>query len=588
MSQTLSVPMSAPAATPRTTRRHASMPLPVAVAAVVLLVAHMPLLWRHMHVLDLKPHYEFYPLVFLGAAVLAWPAWRLVRAGHRPGPVEWKIGLGLLGLNWLILMSAIAVDSPWLGMISFWELVATVALLAGGWQVLRATVPALIFLLLIIPPPFNLDGKLVLSLQTVTSRVSSRVLDRLGTMHYLDGNTFEVGAKKYFVDKACSGINSLFSTIAVTLFCVLYFGASWLRTVLLFLAAVFWVVVANVTRVTSIVWLDNAFGIDLSKDKFEWAKDFSLDLGFTVISVPGPHALLGFALFGVVLAMMYSTNRFLMFIGTAVRWGDAAPRSADEPSVPTDAPAPRSVGWGIVLPALAAYGLLVVFQAGEMQLGAAVTESSLVKSYNAWTEGDLPEQIGSWARQKDGSTFDSRDRDNPFGAHSRTWQYRNKAGQVAIISFDYPFPEWHDLRMCYDSIGWGRVNSERLEVPVGGVKLDCVKLDMAKEHEHRGYLWFTEFDQTGNPIPVHVPDLTRSYVDKRWGERFANMRDRWLSLFGKAKAPPSFMDVLQVQVLVEDFGAMPQEAQDQVQTFFVQAAELIRAKCAAGLPSGSK
>ena len=138
---------------------------------------------------------------------------------------------------------------------------------------LRATVPALIFLLLVIPPPMNLDGKLVLGLQGLTSKISSQILDRIGTLHFLDGNTVEVGVKSYFVDKACSGINSLFSTIAVTLFCVLYFGAHWLRTVCLFMAVVFWVVVANVTRVTLIVWLDRRFGIDLSKEQWDWAQD---------------------------------------------------------------------------------------------------------------------------------------------------------------------------------------------------------------------------------------------------------------------------------------------------------------------------
>ena len=118
--------------------------------------------------------------------------------------------------------------------------------------------PALIFLLLLVPPPMNLDGKLVLGLQDVTSRISSKALDRMGVLHFRDGNAFEVAGKSFFVDKACSGINSLYSTLAVTWFCVLYFGAHWLRIVFLNLAVVFWVLVSNITRVTSIVWLDSA------------------------------------------------------------------------------------------------------------------------------------------------------------------------------------------------------------------------------------------------------------------------------------------------------------------------------------------
>jgi hypothetical protein len=68
----------------------------------------------------------------------------------------------------------------------------------------------------------------------------------------------------------------------------------------------------------------------------------------------------------------------------------------------------------------------------------------------------------------------------------------------------------------------------------------------------------------------------------RWDERFPAIRDRWMSLFGKAKAPPNFHDVLQVQVLVEHYGPLPVAEKEQAEKFFLQAAELIRGKCAAG------
>ena len=60
------------------------------------------------------------------------------------------------------------------------------------------------------------------------------------------------------------------------------------------------------------------------------------------------------------------------------------------------------------------------------------------------------------------------------------------------------------------------------------------------------------------------------------------IRSRWLSLFGKATPPPNFMDVLQVQVLVKNYGPLPPAERETVEKFFLQAAELIRDKCAAG------
>jgi hypothetical protein len=267
----------------------------------------------------------------------------------------------------------------------------------------------------------------------------------------------------------------------------------------------------------------------------------------------------------------------------------------EESAAAPAAPRPWSVGWGVVAPALVGYGLLVVFQLGEMQLGAILTESNLVKAYNGWTAEDMPEQIAGWQRQE--STFESRDRDNPFGAHSRTWRYLSKSGQPAVVSFDYPFPDWHDLRLCYKAIGWSQEHTDglaqKVRDPATGreAEMDCVRFELTKPFELRGYGWFTEFDQTGKPTPVpngtfaETP-ATRTYTSMRWDERFPAIRDRWLSLFGKAKAPPNFMDVLQVQVLVEHYGPLTAAEKEQAEKFFLQAADLIRGKCAAAATGG--
>jgi exosortase len=570
MSQTLSLPLESqrPARPVK-----GVVPIPLAVVAVVLVLAHLPLLVAHMHVLGLKPHYEFTPLVFVGAAVLAWHGqiWQLLKAGHRPGPRGWWTGMALLGLNWVMLTIAVVFDSPWLGMVSFWELLVAVALLAGGWTVLRAAVPALIFLLLIVPPPMNLDGKLVLTLQNKTSWVSGHILDRVGVLHFRDGNAFDTGSRQYGVERACSGINSLFSALAVTLFCVLYFGAHWLRTILLFVSLVVWVMVANITRVTLIVWLDNRFGIDLTKDTWDWSKRSFYQ-----------HQILGFVLFAMILGLLYSTNQLLKFLATTVRWGTAKVVHEDELPAPAENTPPWSWSWALLTPALAAYGALAIFQFGEIQLGALVSESELVKSYNTWTVEDMPEFIGPWTRQKD-SKFDSRDSDNPFGAHSRTWQYKTNTGLVGLISFDYPFPEWHDLRGCYKSIGWAEEKSDAFTPKDGaGAGLECIRFELAKQFKKRGYCWFTEFDQTGRPIPIHKAEFVRTYTDMRWSERFMRMGERWRSLLHKGESPPSLVDVLQVQVLVENVGPLAPDRRTQAEQFFLQAADLVRAKCVAG------
>lgn len=67
--------MSSPAAVldrPTGDRRDASPTLAVIVAAVVL-AAHAPLLYLHFQQLWLKPHYQLFPVVLIGAFALLWP-----------------------------------------------------------------------------------------------------------------------------------------------------------------------------------------------------------------------------------------------------------------------------------------------------------------------------------------------------------------------------------------------------------------------------------------------------------------------------------------------------------------------------------
>ena len=72
----------------------------------------------------------------------------------------------------------------------------------------------------------------------------------------MNGVIIEVGDKKYEIERACSGISSLLSVLACTLFYVFWTGAHWVRGTALVLSSVFWVLIANVLRVVIIVFVD--------------------------------------------------------------------------------------------------------------------------------------------------------------------------------------------------------------------------------------------------------------------------------------------------------------------------------------------
>jgi hypothetical protein len=145
----------------------------------ILGLAHLPILIAQGKSLWAREHYQMFPLVLIFAAILARPAVAAARTAPA-SPADRRIGFALLIIDWLLLTFAVLIFSPVAGSLAFWFLLIAAAYATGGWPTLRAAIPALVYLLLIIPPPFMLDLKLVQALQFYTSNASSRVLDLMG------------------------------------------------------------------------------------------------------------------------------------------------------------------------------------------------------------------------------------------------------------------------------------------------------------------------------------------------------------------------------------------------------------------------
>src|SRR5262249_45521662 len=154
--------------------------------------------------------------------------------------------------------------SPWLGAVAALVTVAALAYGIGGKSLLRRILPAWVFLWLLIPPPFGLDGRLISMLQTLTSRFAGRVLDTFGVFHVMAGNVVEVGEQRLLVEEACSGIHSFLTVLVVTVFFVLWARRPLLPAALLVVAAVGWALVGNVARVVGVTVFSTQWGFNVT------------------------------------------------------------------------------------------------------------------------------------------------------------------------------------------------------------------------------------------------------------------------------------------------------------------------------------
>jgi exosortase len=163
----------------------------------------------------------------------------------------------------LLLGVATVFWSPWLAAIAAFLGLIGLTLRRGGWGLFVAMIPALLMLAIIIPPPFNLDSRLTLALRSLAVRWSSPMLDLLGVTHVITGNLIEIPGRQLLVAEACSGINSVLSTLAACLFYLLLRRRSVLESIFALACTGIFVLLGNVARFTLGAWLLFRWRIDI-------------------------------------------------------------------------------------------------------------------------------------------------------------------------------------------------------------------------------------------------------------------------------------------------------------------------------------
>jgi exosortase len=520
----------------------------------ILALACGPPLILHLQQIWLRPHYQFFPLALLGAAVLAWA--RLQGLGAlTPGPAG-KTAL-LLAAAWGLLAAAELLYSSWLGAVAALVLLAAVLYGVGGGRLFRAALPAWVLLWLLVPPPFELDRRLILALQAWTSWWSSSVLDFLGVFHVLAGNVVEINGRPLLVEEACAGINSLFSVLACTVFFVFLVRRPPVRAVLLIAAAVGWVLAANVARVVGVVYLLDRCDLDLTTG---WR-----------------HDAFGMALFGLALVLIWSTDRLLLFLAApaapVVRKTYAAPAGA-EPSRPAAVPNPTRLpdlrrAWVASWPVAACFAVLALAWPGWYRLAAGVGASppdQIAPRLGALAGNSMPRQLGKWERQK--FTTETRNPGSAFGETSRIWRYR-LGSSLAAFSLDSPFPGWHDLTRCYTGQGW-TVDGEVVHPGATGdpeKALGYVELKLTRAGYRSGYLLFCQFDGRGQCLEPRRGGASLSLhrhqsILRRWWDRMHGVSE------DSGSDPPG--PVYQLQWFVESYAPLTAAEQAQARAAFLQ------------------
>ena len=516
----------------------------VVITGLLLFVGHLPLLVLYAINLMGREAYQFAPLAIGAALFLVWH-----RLRRSPEPVELgspQPALAIFAGAFLILCLATGMWSPWLGMISALVTALGVVWAVGGWALARKLFPGALMLIILVRPPLNLDVEFTLSLRRVAVHCGSCLLDCLGVIHLLSGNVVEVVGHRFFVEDACSGINSVLSVGAFALFYTLWRRRRWWHVAAVWAASIGFVLLGNIIRITTAVALSHRYGTDLLTG---WK-----------------HQLFGLVLFAVYLGLVASTDAFLDFFTAHPEATEAGPAK-----VPVGGGGGR-LALGSRLAALNSQLLKSLSPRWALGVGIAFAVLALAQTARAWvqhkqspvkvTSGlradarfSLPDQIGDWKRldrnQRNVSSLELQ------AIYSEIWAYQN--GRVTVfVALDYPYAGLHDLTLCYRLTGWDVSPKPVKTTDPAGKEIVYFEVEMRKKPLTSGYLLFGGFTETG-----------------QWaGEDFNRLVQRRFSAGGAIIPTATY----QVQVLHSSYAPLSLVEKQQVLRLFAEARQLLVAQ----------
>lgn len=239
--------------------------LPAAILfGLVVLYAYWPTLvwiedaWRN------EPDYSHGYLVPLLAGLLCWH-----RKDLFPG-VATKLspnGLWLIGLAIVMRFVSRLVYADFLDAWSLLPLIAGAIWFLLGFAALRWCLPAVLFLFLMIPMPYQAESLLSWKLQGTATQLSTAMLRVLGQPAVSEGHVIWLGEEKLLVEQACSGMRIFIGVAALAFFWAAMVKRTWIDRLVILALVVPLAVFVNAVRITVVGLLYKVFSDEISQSR---------------------------------------------------------------------------------------------------------------------------------------------------------------------------------------------------------------------------------------------------------------------------------------------------------------------------------
>lgn len=163
---------------------------------------------------------------------------------------------------------------PWLG--------GCVALFLGPRALLWAA-PAVLFLLFMVPLPFQVETLLSWKLQSLVTILSSAALRILGFPAVSEGNTIWIGQSQMLVEEACSGLRIFVGMAAFAFFWVTLIRRAWIDKWIVIASVIPLAVIANCVRSVIVCISYYWFDVSVANRIHDWAGIFMIGLAASLV-----------------------------------------------------------------------------------------------------------------------------------------------------------------------------------------------------------------------------------------------------------------------------------------------------------------
>ncbi len=209
---------------------------------------------------SLNAQYSYGFVVPLLTALLVWHRWP-ERPCALPGASKGLVCFAAAALLFLQLPLRLVIQANpewrliyWLHGFQALGLSCCLLYWLGGWRWVRFFAPPLAFVLIAVPWPVELEQMVTQGLMRFVAGLTVDIADWLNIPAIQDGNLVTIGAGVVGIDEACSGVRSLQSALMLSLFLGEMNRFSILRRISLLGGSLLFVLAANLTRTTFLVW----------------------------------------------------------------------------------------------------------------------------------------------------------------------------------------------------------------------------------------------------------------------------------------------------------------------------------------------